>query len=455
MDPIERLRAKIKAELDKRSELRDELDAVVSTAEERDAEGALDEDETKRVSEIRSEVKEIDERLDGFEAELAEMEDAEARNTRADERRAALEQSAPIASVKTRGEPLTYHERSGHSFFRDMFAARYGMSSVASERLARHEREMASLGLEAETRDVTTGAFGALVVPQYLLDEYAEVARAGRPFLNTVRNLPLPDEGMTLNIPRGTTGTAVAEQATENTAVQETNFDETTLAVGVKTFAGQQDVSRQAIERGSAVDAIIFADLAADYAAQVDADAIVTMAAVVGINAVTYTSVTPTVPELWPKLADAVQQINSGRFLPADFWLMHPRRWGWIMSDLDSSNRPFAVPIAQMPQNALAVQTANDYGNVVGSILGLPVVTDANISTAQGAGTEDTVYAYRSADLIYFEEAGAPRQVAFEETGANTLTVKLVLFGYSAFAAGRQPAAISEISGTGLIAPTF
>jgi len=31
----------------------------------------------------------------------------------------------------------------------------------------------------------------------------------------------------------------------------------------------------------------------------------------------------------------------------------------------------------------------------------------------------------------------------------------MVVYGYSAFASGRYPAGISEIVGTGLIAPTF
>jgi len=38
---------------------------------------------------------------------------------------------------------------------------------------------------------------------------------------------------------------------------------------------------------------------------------------------------------------------------------------------------------------------------------------------------------------------------------ASTLTVRFVCFGYSAFTAGRYPAAQGSIDGTGLVTPTF
>ena len=41
----------------------------------------------------------------------------------------------------------------------------------AQERLNKHQ--------DFEARDVGTGAFTGLVVPQYLIDEYALIARAG------------------------------------------------------------------------------------------------------------------------------------------------------------------------------------------------------------------------------------------------------------------------------------
>jgi hypothetical protein len=95
-----------------------------------------------------------------------------------------------------------------------------------------------------------------------LAERYAELARAGRPVADACTKLPLPDQGLTVNISRITTGTCAAVQATEGTAVSETNADDTLLTVDVRTFAGQQTVSRQAIEHGALVESVLMADLA-------------------------------------------------------------------------------------------------------------------------------------------------------------------------------------------------
>ena len=59
-------------------------------------------------------------------------------------------------------------------------------------------------------------------------------------------------------------------------------------------------------------------------------------------------------------------------------------------------------------------------------------------------------------DLLLWEEGdGTPRQARFEQTLGNQLTVKLVVYGYAAFTAERYAAAVSTISGTGLVTPTF
>lgn len=376
---------------------------------------------------------------------------------------ARLDPPAANAVVSVGSEPTTYNPGAEFSFFGDAYRSRFMGDTNAATRLQRHGVEVSrNEGLDV-SRDVGTSAFGALVVPQYLTDLFAPLARAGRPFANICMGLPLPDEGLVLNIPRGTTGTAVETQATENSAVQETNFDETTLAIDVRTYAGQQDVSRQSLERGRGIDSIIYADLAADYATKLDAAILMGagtsgthlgVTEVSGINAVTYTDASPTVAEFWPKLHDAIQQVNSNRYLPATVIIMHPRRWGWVQSQL-STSFPIAAQ-ANAPVNSVAVNQAVAYGQVVGNIAGLPIVTDANISTVQGAGTEDSVLVLRAEDMLLWEQGdGSPRELRFEETTGGSLTTKLVVYGYSAFAGGRYNKAVAEITGTGLIAPSF
>lgn len=444
------------------TELRDERGRVLARIDDI-IDTARAEDRTELTDAERSEHDELVAEAARLGDDITRAEGAIGDALRFDAQRARVEPPAANPVVHVGNEPTTYNPGSEHSFFVDAYRSRFMGDQVCSQRLDRHGIEVSrNEGIDV-SRDTATSAFGALVVPQYLTEIYAPLARAGRPFANICMSLPLPDEGMTLNIPRGTTGTAAAAQATENSGVQETDFDETTLAVSVRTYAGQQDVSRQSLERGRGIDQILYADLAADYATKVDAALLMGagtsgthlgVTEVSSINAVTYTDASPTVAEFWPKLHDAIQQVNSNRYLPPSVVVMHPRRWGWIQSGL-SSSFPIATQ-AGAPVNSVAVQQAVAYGQVVGSIAGLPVVTDANIATDQGAGTEDSVIVVRAEDMLLWEQGdGSPRELRFEETTAGSLTTKLVVYGYSAFAGGRYPKAIAEITGTGLAAPTF
>tara|TARA_Y100001938_G_scaffold46769_1_gene65107 strand:- start:295 stop:870 length:576 start_codon:yes stop_codon:yes gene_type:complete len=173
-----------------------------------------------------------------------------------------------------------------------------------------------------------------------------------------------------------------------------------------------------------------------------------------GQNTVTYTDATPTVGEAFPKIADAVQQINANRFAPATAILMHPRRWGFFTAGVDGNSRPLITPAGNNPDNAVGIGDAAAYGAVVGNILGLPVITDANITTTDGGGNDqDQIYVLKVDDHILFEDNIF--QLKFEETNAGSLTTKMVVYGYSAFASGRYPAGMTKIQGTGLKTPTF
>jgi hypothetical protein len=88
------------------------------------------------------------------------------------------------------------------------------------------------------------------------------------------------------------------------------------------------------------------------------------------------------------------------------------------------------------------------------SLSGLKVVRDANVRTQDGAATnQDEIYVVSSSDLILYE--GPLQARVMPEIGSGTLTVRLQLFAYSAFASGRQAKAISIISGAGLVTPAF
>lgn len=353
-------------------------------------------------------------------------------------------------------EPLTYRpvkEGGRNSFFKDLWMATKQGNPGAQSRLARHQREMETLHPRA---DITAGS-GDFVPPQHLQDEWVALARAGRVFANQVRTLALPAAGTSFTIPRVTGGTSTAVQATEGTAVSETDATRDDLTLTLRTIAGQQDMSRQAFERSEpGLDDVLFADLAADYATTLDThlinhanDGVLNNA---NRNQVTYTDTTPTVAELYPKLADGWQQIATGRFMAPNAVFMHPRRWAWILAELDTQNRPLVTPIA--PQNPIAGFEANLAEGLVGASPFGDVYTDANIPTDLGGGTEDAIIITRTADHLLFESE-TPVARVFEETLSGTLQVRIQVYGYIAYTSDRYGAATSTIEGSGLAAPTF
>ena len=358
-------------------------------------------------------------------------------------------------------EPSTYAEENRSvSFFQDLYNSQYNGDIDASDRIRRHRQEMA-----VEHRDGSTANYAGLVVPQYLTQLAAELSRAGRPFADQCTSLPLPDSGMSINISRVTTGSSAAMQASENAAVSETDIDDTLLTADVRTIASGQQVSRQAVERGTGIDALIAADMMGAVATVLEDQVLngsgssgnmLGLSNISGINSVTYTDGSPTAAEAYSKVVDAIQQINSNRFAGADLLVMHPRRLAWFQSSTDSSGRPLVVPQQQVPTNALGVGPIAGYGVTGASMAGLPVVTSGKISTAAGSGgNEDVIFAVRRGDMLLFEDAGQPAMVRMDQTAGLNLTVTLVAYQYACFIGGRYPASVSMISGTGLVAPSF
>ena len=212
---------------------------------------------------------------------------------------------------------------------------------------------------------------------------------------------------------------------------------------------------------GGFVDQIIFADLEAAYQEELDrqllrgsgsSGELLGINAVSSINAVTYTDASPTVPELYPKFADGIQQIHTNARRVPTLISMAPRRWGWITAALDSSNRPLVVP--QAPMNAVAVFGEVAAQGIVGAIQGIPVITTGSHAINLGGGTnQDQIVEFRAPEMILME---APiRARILEEVLSGNLTVRLQLWSYANFFAGRLPGAISTVDGTGLVTPTF
>ena len=441
--------------VERRDAVKAEMDAVLEAVAEENRTD-LTVEETEKVDALVEEARSLDTKIEKLKAQA----DADAK---ASEVRASV---AAVATPRVGGttvtrESRTYSERSDSSFFKDAYNAQFKSDFTAQDRLARHMREE-----EIERRDVGTAQFEGLVIPQYLIDLAAPLARAGRPFADFATNkMTLPPSGMTLNISRMTTGSSTAVQVTQNDAVSETDVDDTLLTVNVRTIAGQQDLSRQAIERGTGIDVFVAADLIKSWHTTLDAQILNgagTAGTIKGLrasggNAITFTSTAPTVGLLYPKLADAIQQIQTNSFTNPTHFIMHPRRLAFLLAAVDSTNRPLVVPAANGPMNASGVGAgASVYGNSGYQMMGLPIITDANIGTTYGTTTnQDEIYVVNAGESHLWEQPGSPFTLRYDATGAGSLTIKTVVYGYAAYTAERYPLAASIISGTGLSAPSF
>jgi HK97 family phage major capsid protein len=435
---------------EKRNQKADLIDATLSRAAEEDRD--ITEVEAANVGALAKEIEKIDERI-------AQVTDIETRKAEAADMARRVEgdksETRSAGGWKVTREERTYTPQGDYSFVRDAFASQVLGDFDAQQRIARHQQEE-----KIEKRDVGTAAFAGLVVPQFLTDLAAPFARAGRPFMDVSRRHALPASGMTISISKVTTGSATAVQS-EGVAVQETNIDDTKLDVSVVTIAGQQNVSRQALERGTGIDALVIADLVSAYHTNLDSLYVTTSATSLTntiTQVITYTDGNPTVPELYPKIMDAIQRIQTNYFGGPNFILMHPRRLAFILAALDNSNRPLALPTSNGPQNAFSVGEGSVvYGNSGYTIAGLPVITDANVITTNGVGAnEDVIIIGNTQESHLWETSGgSPFMLRFEDVKSAELEVKMVVYGYSAYTANRYPNAFALIGGTGLVTPTF
>lgn len=412
--------------------------------------------ELANIQALKLEIEKLDERIE-------QIADIEIRKVKAAELAAMIDgkttETRSAAPARVTSEEATYHEKSSNNFLADAMAAEFGGSYDARERISRYQRE------SLETRDSGTGNFAGLVVPQYLVDSFAGLRRAGRPILDISVNSALPAQGMTLNIGRLTTGITSFVQASENSAPTESNPDDTLLTINVNTVASMFDLSKQAVLRGTGIENQLLGDAVRSYQTKIDALAINGSGSsgehrgilnTSGINATTYTDASPTYAEFFPKLVKAITDISSNFFGSAKYIGMHPSFASVLLRSLDGSSRPQFTSNLGNPQNAAGsfVRPGYDLGGF--QILGIPVVLDANIPTNLGAGGDETAVIVGDFDesYIFEDNSGTPLFVRFEQPDGN-VAIRTVVFGFSAYTAGKYPAAFSAITGTGMIVANY
>ena len=468
------IEATVESARDREDTAKREVNAIIDGAK-RDQRAYLSQHETARTDALFADIERAKSGRRRCEERLTRAREVQADEARIDAAARDIRPTAADARLRE-GEPhtatysVTRNERtyskandpSGRNFLLDVARATAFNDVQAQDRLTRHSREEMIERPGYATRvagDATTTAFGVgLVVPQYLTDYYAPAIAAMRPVANIAAQHPLPAQGMTLNLSRITTPTSAALQAAQLSAVSTTSIAETDLAINVQTVAGSQNVSRQAIERGTGIEDVTAGDLFKRVATAVDA-ALLTQAST-GIQAsaqgVTYTSASPTGPEFYPYVFQAQSKLEQALLAQArvDYVVMHPRRFNWLASQVGSTFPFLGQAGSGIPAQTYAMQVTNEYGADVRAVLanGLKVIVDANVPTNTG-GTQDEVYVLASQEVHIWEDQSQPLLIRAEQPNAANLGILLVAYQYMAYTVGRYANNPSKITGTGLAAP--
>ena len=219
-----------------------------------------------------------------------------------------------------------------------------------------------------------------------------------------------------VNIPKMLTGTTVAIQTADNTPVSQTDLSDTFINCPVRTIAGQQSVALQLIDQSPiAFDDVVFRDLTAAHAAVLDQQVmygtgssgqVLGVTQTPGVTGIAVASLD--ISGIYKAIANAIQTIHVTRFLPPEVIVMHPRRWGWLLTLLDTQNRPLFVPDANSAFNAAGILEDVDSQQVVGRSHGLPIVTDQiSPQTSAPAQTKIKFSSGASAIWCYSREASA------------------------------------------------
>lgn len=427
-----------------------------------------------------------------------------------DERALANAKVGPDGSIAVTGEPVTYTREAQRtkSYFRDLLAVELdkqghsipGCDAVAArDRLRQHDREIRGWAEQRDraaerrmsdelhqmldglpdhlTREIQArgmvekramsrvdGAGGHFVPPIWLMDLYAPLPRAGRPFVEECRQIDLPAGTDSINVPRITTGSLTGVQTADNAAIAAQDMVDAVVTLPVRAIAGQVDIALQALEQSPvAFDEIIFGDLIADYYLRCEDQALNGSGAAgqvlgtrntAGIATTTYTDATPTVPELWPKLAGNLSTVRAARKQPITNGWITPQRYYWLCSALDTQNRPWVVPDYAGPNNAIGTFLVADGADMPVRILGVTHRVTDMIPINLGTGVnEDVIIHTRNEDHVWFESDIRAR--ALMEPLSSSLGVRLQVYSYVAFTAGRLPAATGLVAGTGLTQPLF
>jgi hypothetical protein len=247
----------------------------------------------------------------------------------------------------------------------------------------------------------------------------------------------------------------------------------------VRTIAGQEDVSMQWLDNSPIpVDQVVFKDLTADQAQQVDGQVLLgsgTQGQIAGLypqgtiyggptpgiiiqNAATAWVAAQSGASFYQGVGQLLSKISRLRYANASGIATNPAAWFALSTSGDSNARPLVVPSAQGPWNAAAEMSDPDYEGVMGGILGRTWYADNNIPLTFGGTVAPSMAALSAGhtapvdgsggtpyftpliaavwdDLLLFE--GEVRTRVLQEVLSGTLQARFQLYNYMAFIPNR------------------
>jgi HK97 family phage major capsid protein len=384
-----------------------------------------------------------------------------------EERQAAADKfRAPATASLQVNEPDIYTKEGRNGYWTDLFAKTAHNDSAATERLRRHAAHAAETRAVGNT-NAAGGSGGEWAPPSWLVGDWINLIRPARVTANLFAHEEVPFGISSLNYPKLTGGTTVGLQSSQNTALSSTDPTTGYVQTGFSTLGGKIVASQQLLDQGRNFDSVITRDLAAAYAQQVGTQVFTGTGTGTGTNAVinglgaatigstqTWTQATPTAGGFYGQTGNLLQKFLSARLTTPTCFVMHPRRWFWLESSVDTAGRPFVVPTGS-GYNPLAIEANGPVAmGYVGTMHGLPVVIDPLVPTNLGAGTnQDIVYLLKTDDLTLLESP--PQAEVFREPYADSMGVLFRLYAYVGTILNRHTESIGVLTGTGLVPPTF
>lgn len=398
--------------------------------------------------------------------------------------------------VHVGNEPLTYSKANPqNSFYRDLLYSAMPQSPAfdgARARLMAHHKEISTVaeyngrGVNATTegraalnvvgeirrrvsgreqRAVSTAStsMGDFAPPLYFLTEYAPYRDYGRTLISQLKSHPMPETGMTFNVPRVTTPTEAAQQTSQNTfsttRTMVSTYDTGTLA----TIIDNLKVSQQYLDRvgpGIGGDQIVHDDQTRQVNRQLNIFAWNKLLTKIKSTSeyVVY-STTAFNAQIYNQKVHkgeaAISKLEGTVAYPTHLFTTIDL-WETVEGSYDSSNRPYVVPQG-VAFNPLAVgdNAGVPEGYTGFHFAGLPAFKDQAMfvswktTSSASSGTATCHPTMVGAlDIGAFWLEGAPVVRVLPQPYAATLTVLIQEFVYCALIVV-YPGAFQVIVGTG------